>query len=116
LRVVVQTAWHGAILWAFAMILLLGTAHSGFCFETLDRRSCYMIYGKGLAVHMDCVVRSSMSQGLFTEKVTLPDGKTHVIEGDYNTDQYTLDRRKAQKAGTDAHPCYDNHRMMICFD
>ena len=105
-----------AMMWPFALLLLIGMAHSGFCFEALDRRSCFVIYGKGQAVHMDCVVRSSMSQGLFTEKVTLPDGKIIVIDGDLNSDKYTLNRRKAQKTGTDAHPCYNNNRMMICFD
>ena len=104
------------MMWSFALLLLIGMAHSGFCFETLDRRSCFVIYGKGQAVHMDCVVRSSMSQGLFTEKVTLPDGKIIVIDGDLNSDKYTLNRRKAHKTGTDAHPCYDNNRMKICFD
>jgi hypothetical protein len=102
-----------AMMWPFA---LLGMAHSGFRFETLDRRSCFVIYGKGQAVHMDCVVRSSMSQGLFTEKITLPDGKIIVIDGDLNSDKYTLNRRKVHKTGTDAHPCYDNNRMKICFD
>jgi hypothetical protein len=83
-------------------------------YEALLNIPCTISYHRGLPIHMDCLVRSSMSQGML-RIVKTPDGKTFRIEND-NTGKWLLNRKRAIKTSDEPHPCYRNPEVEICFD
>jgi hypothetical protein len=100
-----------------ALIFLLQLrSEAAHGFEMLDKRPCTIAYNRGLPVHMDCLVRSSMSQGVLVEIVRTPDGKTFRIENtSADIDKWFVNRKRAIKSGTEARPCYTISQIEICF-
>jgi hypothetical protein len=83
-------------------------------YESLFKIPCSISYKRDPAVHMDCLVRSSMSQGML-RIVTTPDGKTFRIEDD-DTGQWFLNHKRAIKTSDEPHDCYKNPQVEVCFD
>ena len=95
---------------ALAVLLLSGKAHS---YESLNKEQCSVIYNGRPPIHMECVNRSSMSQGAILWLLTMPDGRNFRIEtGGHNYSEWFLNRKRAVQIGS----CYKNHQVEICFE
>jgi hypothetical protein len=98
---------------ATASILAL-SSESAHAYDGLMKQSCSIADRGRPPLHVEeCLINSSMSQGVARLIVTTPDGRRFRIENDsHDIDKWSLNGRRAKQ--THGGSCYESSQVAVC--
>ncbi|MBV8890267.1 MAG: hypothetical protein JO305_11425 [Alphaproteobacteria bacterium] len=98
---------------ALVSIILPNRAYG---FESLFTSACTLRQGKEIPISSECVVRSSMAQGVMFWAVTIAGNRKFTIQNsEGNLEHYTLNGKTASHKNDGLSDCYAASDIEICF-
>jgi hypothetical protein len=94
-------------------MLLSANAHS---YESLLKQGCSIGEKNKPPVHTECLVRSSMSQGVTYRDAKTPDDRHYIVKTETNNiNKWLLNGRHAVNSSDTLSDCFKNSQIEICF-